>query len=131
MTTEVRLKINEGEVPERTDRGGTYRVLITPASVQARQLIMGKAVIPPGERVMAHAHDYSEEAFFVVSGKGRAIIDGETVEFSAGDAVRVPKGLVHAIENSGDEDVVVVFASAPLAPRPEIGHRNIEKGIGT
>ncbi|HET9959536.1 MAG TPA: cupin domain-containing protein [Polyangiaceae bacterium] len=124
-----KLCISEREVTERTDRGGTYRVMITPGSVNAKQLILGKATVPPGERVKAHVHDYSEEAFFVVQGTGCAILDGiGTVEFRAGDAVLVPKGVTHSIENRGSEEVVVVFASAPLAPRPESGHRNLEKG---
>lgn len=127
-----RLKINEQETPARTDRGGTYRVMITPGSAQATQLIMGVATIPPGERVKAHAHDYSEEAFFVVAGRGRALLEGHgAVEFAAGDALLVPRGIVHEIENTGAEDVRVVFASAPLAPRPEIGHRNVDKGEST
>jgi len=123
-----KISVNQRDINERTDRGGSYRVMITPGSVNAKQLIMGTATVPPGERVKAHVHDYSEEAFFVVQGEGRAILDGiGAVEFSAGDAILVPKGVTHSIENSGSEAVVVVFASAPLAPRPESGHRNLEK----
>lgn len=121
-----KLIVNEREVQERTDRGGTYRVMITPGSVASTQLILGKATVGVGERVKPHAHDYSEETFFVVRGKGRIHLEGiGAYEFAAGDAVLVPKGVVHSIENVGGEDVEVVFASAPLAPKPELGHRNL------
>jgi putative monooxygenase len=122
-----KLVVSENETVERTDRGGTYRVLITPGSVAAEKLIMGRATVPVGESVKPHAHDYSEETFFVLRGRGRLHLEGiGSYDFSNGDACLVPKGTVHTIENIGDEDVEVVFASAPLAPKPELGHRNME-----
>ena len=36
-----------------------------------------------------HAHKQNEELNAVLSGKGKAIIDGETVELKAGDWVRI------------------------------------------
>ena len=126
-----KIIMNERDVDERTDRGGGYRVLITPGSVDAQQLIMGTARVPPGDKVAPHAHDYSEECFFVMRGQGLLSLDGlGTFPFRAGDACFVPQGVVHTIENTGEEDIDVVFASAPLAPRPALGHRNIATETG-
>jgi len=41
--------------------------------------------------------------------------------------VRIPPKSVHSIENTGDCEMVVVFATSPLAPRPDIGHREIRE----
>ncbi len=50
--------------------------------------------LPAGGSVpFAHAHKQNEEIYCVTSGRGKAIIDGETIELSAGDWLRVaPEG---------------------------------------
>lgn len=46
--------------------------------------------LPAGAGVpFVHAHRKNEEIYGVLSGKGKAVIDGETVELTAGDWVRV------------------------------------------
>ena len=46
--------------------------------------------LPAGAGVpFVHYHKKNEEIYFVISGKGQAVIDGETVELAAGDWLRV------------------------------------------
>ena len=46
--------------------------------------------LPAGAGVpFVHAHKQNEEIYFVISGKGKAVIDGETIELCTGDWVRV------------------------------------------
>ena len=46
--------------------------------------------LPAGAGVpFVHSHRQNEEIYGVLAGRGRAVIDGETVELSAGDWVRV------------------------------------------
>lgn len=46
--------------------------------------------LPAGAGVpFVHSHKKNEEIYAVLAGKGRAIIDGETVELMAGDWVRI------------------------------------------
>lgn len=46
--------------------------------------------LPAGAGVpFVHAHKHNEEIYGVLSGKGKAVIDGEMVELNAGDWVRV------------------------------------------
>ena len=46
--------------------------------------------LPAGAGVpFVHSHKKNEEIYIVLSGQGKAIIDGETVELHAGDFVRV------------------------------------------
>ena len=47
-------------------------------------------VLPAGAGVpFVHSHKKNEEIYIILSGQGKAIIDGETVELRAGDFVRV------------------------------------------
>lgn len=46
--------------------------------------------LPAGAKVpFVHSHKKNEEIYVILSGKGKAIIDGETVELAAGDWVRI------------------------------------------
>ena len=56
---------------------------LTGAEVSINNLPVG-ACVP-----FVHAHKQNEELYAVLSGKGKAIIDGETVELKAGDWVRI------------------------------------------
>lgn len=46
--------------------------------------------LPAGAGVpFVHSHKNNEEIYVVLSGKGQAVIDGETIELAAGDWVRI------------------------------------------
>ena len=46
--------------------------------------------LPAGANVpFIHSHKHNEEVYFIISGKGRAIIDGEEILLSAGDFIRI------------------------------------------
>ena len=50
--------------------------------------------LPAGTGVpFVHSHKQNEEIYAILAGKGKAVIDGEEIELSAGDWVRVaPEG---------------------------------------
>ena len=46
--------------------------------------------LPAGAGVpFVHSHKKNEEIYAILSGKGKAVIDGETVELAAGDWIRI------------------------------------------
>ena len=59
------------------------KLSLTGAEVSINQLPAG-ACVP-----FVHAHKQNEEIYGVLEGKGKAVIDGETVELAAGDWVRI------------------------------------------
>jgi mannose-6-phosphate isomerase-like protein (cupin superfamily) len=66
---------------------------------------------------MAHRHREQEEVYVVVSGSGRALLDGELVELRRWDTVRVAPEVVRAFEAGPDGlDVIAVGG-----PKPEGG----------
>lgn len=50
--------------------------------------------LPAGASVpFVHAHKQNEEIYVVLSGKGKAVVDDETIELTAGDWMRIaPQG---------------------------------------
>lgn len=122
----MQRKMNIKDVPTITSRGGKINIVVSPGTVGSKHLVMGYSELDVNERVNPHIHDYSEESFFVLEGKGRIHIeDTGLIEFETGDAVLVPKGKLHWVENTGDKRMKIVFSVSPLAPTPGSGHRDI------
>jgi mannose-6-phosphate isomerase-like protein (cupin superfamily) len=53
------------------------------------------------------------QVYVIVSGKGRMQVGDETKDVFAGELVYVPSGLMHGIENSGDDMLSYVSATNP------------------
>jgi len=70
---------------------------------------LGCSVFTPGTVLAAVCHE-TEEVAYVVAGSGELRLDDEAVAFAAGDALHIPAGVWHAVANTGDEDVIMVFA---------------------
>ncbi len=66
---------------------------------------------------MAHSHREQEEAYVVVAGSGRILLDDEVLELSLWDVVRVAPSVVRAFEAGPDGlDIIAVGG-----PKPEDG----------
>lgn len=121
-----KLKCNVDSVATISSHGGEMHIVTSPKTTGSKEVVMGRSRLPGYEKVKPHVHDYSEETFFVIKGRGKIYMQGHgDVEFSVGDSILVPKGVVHWIENTSEETMEVIFAVAPLAPSPELGHRVI------
>ena len=50
--------------------------------------------LPAGASVpFVHSHKQNEEIYIILSGKGKAVVDGDTIELAGGDMVRIaPEG---------------------------------------
>jgi quercetin dioxygenase-like cupin family protein len=64
---------------------------------------------------MAHSHREQEEAYVVVAGSGRVLLDGEVRELRPWDVVRVAPEVLRAFE-SGPEGLDVVAVGGPKPP---------------
>jgi quercetin dioxygenase-like cupin family protein len=69
---------------------------------------LGCSVFTPGTVLSPVCHE-AEEVAYVVSGSGELRLDDGSVPFGEGDALHIPAGVWHAVANTGDEDVVMVF----------------------
>jgi quercetin dioxygenase-like cupin family protein len=69
---------------------------------------LGYSVFTPGTELTSVKHE-TEEVAYVVSGSGELRLDEEAVPFREGDALHIPADTWHAVANTGDEDVVMVF----------------------
>lgn len=118
--------IGADDVQANTRRGGDIRTLLSPATVGSTSGFMGVATLDPGEVMGEHYHPYSEEFVYVARGELTAVVDGETYSIGPGKAFYLGVESTHRLLNEGSERVEMVFHLGPLAPRPELGHVDLE-----
>ena len=78
MSNYSKIKVSNDPITELHDK-----LSLTGAEISINNLPAGKSV------PFVHSHKQNEEIYVVLSGKGKAMIDGETVELSQGDWIRI------------------------------------------
>lgn len=78
-------------------------------------LQLRKRVLHPGSGIGLHEH-HADEFYAVLSGRGTYVLDGKVHEIGAGDVMLTRNGSTHAIQQAGDEDLVLLVVYAKRAP---------------
>ncbi|MBT0769507.1 cupin domain-containing protein [Kineosporia sp. J2-2] len=127
MSENLYPTVRVADIPADRRRGGDLRTLLTPSRCGSTSGFMGVVKLEPGDVVTEHYHPYSEEFLYCVSGSVTLRLDGQPRPLGAEEAVLIPIGVRHRLENHGTETAHLVFQLAPLAPRPELGHVDTEE----
>jgi mannose-6-phosphate isomerase-like protein (cupin superfamily) len=75
---------------------------------------MFRDTMTAGTSTGIHVHQQADEFFYVIGGKGLALVDGTELPVEADDIVFVPRGHDHRVKNSGPMPLELVF----LVDRP-------------
>lgn len=79
-------------------------------------LFLAHGILKPGKVIEAHIDPY-EEIYYLLEGEGIMMVGGEKQKVKAGDAIWIPYGSAHSLENDGDQDCLVLVIAA--MPRQE------------
>lgn len=82
------------------------RLALTGTEISINRLPAG-ACVP-----FVHSHKCNEEVYFVLEGKGRFVIDGESVDLTEGDWIRISPQAKRQLFASSDEGIVYVCIQA-------------------
>jgi quercetin dioxygenase-like cupin family protein len=74
---------------------------------------MLEAIVPPACGNPPHIHGREDETFYIQQGTLTVHVGDKTLNASAGDVVKLPRGLVHCFQNNGDVDVKVLAVIEP------------------
>jgi mannose-6-phosphate isomerase-like protein (cupin superfamily) len=103
----------EKEVRERM-RGGTGTVEILHVFKQEEMnghaRLFARLRLKKGSSIGYHTHEAEEEIFYILSGSGVVMDNGESSEVAAGDAVLTGGGGGHSIENRGEGPLELLAA---------------------
>ena len=74
---------------------------------------LAHARLGPGEASRPHSLRTSSEVYFILEGRGRMQIDGESSEAGPGQAIYIEPGSIQFIENTGDGPLVFLCLVYP------------------
>jgi quercetin dioxygenase-like cupin family protein len=83
--------------------------LIDGRSANSNGIVVGRTVLPPGARHERHLHPNCDEFLVVMSGRGEIYTNEGTEPSEAGDVVFTPAGNWHGFNNTGSEDVLLIW----------------------
>lgn len=67
-----------------------------------------RIIVEPGGCLSLQLHHRRSEHWFVVSGKGMAIVDGKKKFICSGSSIDIPKKSKHRVQNSADEKLIFI-----------------------
>ena len=82
---------------------GTFTVLDEGDNFKVKRI-----EVLPGKRLSYQKHTQRAEHWFVVEGTARVTLDGRDIIIEKGEAIDIPIGSAHRIENPGDELLVFI-----------------------
>lgn len=82
---------------------GSYKVL----DVEEESMTI-KITLNPGQRMNYHSHEYRDEVWTIISGKGKSIVDGMEQPVQAGDVVTMQAGCRHTLVAETELKVIEV-----------------------
>lgn len=88
--------------------GSWSKMVLTSERIEGIVSSLGYSVFKPGTELSMVSHE-TEEVAYVISGAGELRTEHGAVLIEEGDAVHIPAHLWHAVVNTGDENLVMVF----------------------
>ena len=82
---------------------GTYTVLEDESTFKVKRI-----EVLPGKRLSYQKHAKRAEHWYVVQGTAKVTRDGEEIIINTGEAIDIPIGAAHRVENPGDENLIFV-----------------------
>lgn len=67
----------------------------------------------PGRKMRIHKHLNNDELIFIHKGAGTLTLDEQSIEVKAGDVAFVPRGTWHGLDNTGNENLLMIFQYSP------------------
>lgn len=67
----------------------------------------------PGRRMRVHKHLKNDELIFIHRGNGTLTLDDQRIGVETGSVVFIPRGTWHGLDNTGNENLQMVFQYSP------------------
>jgi len=119
-----RTYVKEANVETQVFDWGRLSWLSEPQVTAAEKFSAGVVVLEPGKGHQRHNHPGCEEILFVLSGRGRQVVEvgGESREevIGPGVLVHIPPDCYHSTVNVGSEMMRILAIYAPPGPEAEL-----------
>jgi mannose-6-phosphate isomerase-like protein (cupin superfamily) len=102
-----------------TPHGSEIRPLIDRTTSEVEKCSLAEEVLPAGAAVARHYHAETEEIYYILRGTGQMTVGQETRNVAAGDAIFIPCGEAHTLENTGREPMTILLICGPAYSRED------------
>jgi mannose-6-phosphate isomerase len=82
---------------------GTYTVLEEGTTFKVKRI-----EVLPGKRLSYQKHSQRAEHWVVVEGTAKVTLDGDEITVRTGEAIDIPIGAAHRVENPGETDLIFI-----------------------
>jgi mannose-6-phosphate isomerase-like protein (cupin superfamily) len=96
-----------------TPHGSEIRPLIDRTTSHIERCSLAEEVLPVGAIVGRHHHIETEEIYYILHGTGRMTVGSEVRTVEDGDAVFIPRGHTHTLENTGQTPMTILLVCGP------------------
>lgn len=96
-----------------TPHGSEIRPLMDRTTSGIELCSLAEEVLPAGAAVGRHHHLLTEEVYYILRGRGRMTVGAEVQEVEAGDAIFIPRGQTHTLENTDAEPMTILLVCGP------------------
>ena len=96
-----------------TPHGSEIRPLMDRTTSSIERCSLAEEVLPVGAKIAPHHHLLTEEVYYILRGTGTMTVGVDIRQVSAGDAVFIPRGQVHTLENTGSEPMTIILVCGP------------------
>jgi quercetin dioxygenase-like cupin family protein len=123
MATSPKYFIRPNEVPgyhPANHTGTVNRRLIGPETVGAKQIEVVLGVVEKGKGAQPHAHPGIEQVCYMLEGRAKVEVAGQSTELGPGECCFFPADAPHVFTVISDEPAkVLVIYSPPYGESPE------------
>jgi mannose-6-phosphate isomerase-like protein (cupin superfamily) len=99
--------------PYVTKDRSTIRELYHPNNSHVQGFSLAEAEVGAGTWTEAHAHEKSQEIYYILEGAGTMRLGGRLLAVKPGDAVLVPPGVPHNIKAERGSGIRILCACCP------------------
>jgi quercetin dioxygenase-like cupin family protein len=92
---------------------GPHEWLCRPGLTDAKELLLVRVRMPPGQGHAFHRHPAMEEIIYVISGRAEQWVDRASRPLGPGESAHIPRDVVHGTYNAGDETLVFLAILSP------------------
>jgi mannose-6-phosphate isomerase-like protein (cupin superfamily) len=92
--------------------GGAVARMVLDQRILKEIGFLASAILDKGRKIESHI-DPMEEIYFVIMGEGEMSVGDETRHIIPGDAVYIPTGVAHALENRGEDLLFLIVIASP------------------
>lgn len=107
---------------------GPHEWLCRPGLTDAKDLLLVRVLMPPGQAHRFHKHPEMEEIIYVLAGTAEQWVDRDRRILSAGEIAHIPKDVVHGTYNYGAAtlEFLAILSPAKIAGPPTVDVSELE-----